>query len=64
MKWFVFISVVMFGFGIKSQAPIVLTGNYLGMNICVQNTIAHSGIGYSIFMVKVNGGVTTDKITT
>jgi hypothetical protein len=41
---------------------IVLTGNYQGKNLYIQNPFAGSGVGFCVQEVRVNGNVTTDEI--
>ncbi|MDF1673909.1 MAG: hypothetical protein P1U41_10400 [Vicingaceae bacterium] len=41
---------------------LILEGVYQGKNIYVQNTIPESGVGYSVFEVRVNGVPTSDEL--
>lgn len=46
----------------KGEKALVLEGVYQGKNIFIQNTIPESGVGYSIFEVRVNGMATSDEL--
>jgi len=46
----------------QGDQRIVLSGNYQGKNLYVQNQFAPSGVGFCVFEVRVNGEVTIDEI--
>ena len=46
----------------NSTEILVLEGIYQGKNLFLQNTIPESGVGYSIYEVKVNGEETVDEL--
>lgn len=54
---------VLLGAGAMAQGPIILTGNYQGKNIYVQNPFAGAGVGFCVYEVTVNGDITTDEIS-
>ena len=45
-----------------AMETLILEGVYQGKNIFVQNTIPESGVGYSVFEVRVNGEPTSDEL--
>ncbi len=45
----------------QQHDAIVLTGNYQGKNIYVQNPFASSGVGFCVYEVTINGDVSTDE---
>ena len=47
---------------VSAVGVIVLTGNYQGKNLYIQNPFAGSGVGFCVQEVRVNGNVTTDEI--
>ena len=52
-----FISTACFSTGV-----IVLTGNYQGKNLYIQNPYGSGGVGFCVIEVLVNGNIATDEI--
>lgn len=63
MKRILTFGLVLLGMGAMAQGPIILTGNYQGKNIYVQNPFAGAGVGFCVYEVTVNGDITTDEIS-
>ncbi|MFN0033108.1 MAG: hypothetical protein ACKVOR_13190 [Flavobacteriales bacterium] len=62
MKSLLAISMIVLGLTAGHAEVVVISGVYQGKDLYVKNPLTASGVGYCVFEVLVNGGVTSDEL--